>query len=272
MPVGFNPYQIAQLYSQPQKERQKLAQDERSSIGFEANYKKKMAKELENVLQKLKEDADKRSKKNKKGRKALDFFSNFDPTGLVSGASDYLGAKDMKEGLKLMNTSPSLSNYYKNSFLDEGLKDYNKDVTKSWRGINTGKAFAQGALLDFASKKLGADGDSNRMKFSDFGDLASSFKEGYMKNKAGENLVSLFDNKGLFSNIGAGMKNILSSQSLGPIEDDDFKGSILEELTSKFGGSESTPEGQKQLIMLLNNLLGGDEYSMSGNFRDYFGN
>ena len=200
MPVGFNPYQIAQLASQTGKEIQGQNIKERSTASFGKNYKKKMSDELQAILEKLQADAARRKKKNKGLRKFLDVASIFDPTGLVSGASSYLGAKDMKEGMRLLNTSPSLASNYKNSYLSKGLMDYNKDVTKSWQGINTSEAFAKGTLMDFAGKKIGADGGSNRMKFSDFGDTKDAFMKGYKENnKEG------FD---FFKNIVAGGNNL----------------------------------------------------------------
>ena len=272
MAVGFNPYQLAQLYSQPQKEMQSQEIKEKSTASFEKQYKNKMNDELQAILAKLQADANRRKKKNKGLRKFLDVVSIFDPTGLVSGTSKYLGAKDMKEGLKLMNANPQLKQKYKNSFLSKGLKSYDEDVTKSWRDINTGEAFAKGAIMDFAGKKIGADGGSNRMKFSDFGDVASSFKAGFDKNKVGDNIIDLSDDKGLLSNIIAGVKNTgVNPETLtGSIKSGGgYKGSSLDNLLSQYKGSKATKEGEKQLMMLLNQLS-SPGFSMSGDYTDYF--
>lgn len=270
MAVGFNPYQLAQLYSQPQKEMQSQEIKEKSTASFEKQYKNKMNDELQAILAKLQADANRRKKKNKGLRKFLDVVSIFDPTGLVSGTSKYLGAKDMKEGLKLMNANPQLKQKYKNSFLSKGLKSYDEDVTKSWRDINTGEAFAKGAIMDFAGKKIGADGGSNRMKFSDFGDVASSFKAGFNENnKEG------FD---FFKNLVAGGKKMATDSNFSMLEEgfegppmpgNGFKNSPLDNLLSQYKGSKATKEGEKQLMMLLNQLS-SPGFSMSGDYTDYF--
>ena len=179
----------------------------------------------------------------------------------------------MKEGMRLLNTSPSLASNYKNSYLSKGLMDYNKDVTKSWQGINTSEAFAKGTLMDFAGKKIGADGGSNRMKFSDFGDTKDAFMKGYKENnKEG------FD---FFKNIVAGGKEMATSdgtldmlsQQFGEdftLPGSSFKESPLGELVGKYSGAKATKEGEKEFALLLNALGGGDEFSMSGDFKDYF--
>tara|TARA_Y100000310_G_C20466088_1_gene707732 strand:+ start:78 stop:902 length:825 start_codon:yes stop_codon:yes gene_type:complete len=270
MAVGINPYQLAQLWTQPQKERASVDIEERGNIGFEKQYKKKMSDELQSILEKLQKDAKRRQDKHKGFRKFLDVASLFDPTGLVKGGSSYLGAKDMKESLKLMNASQSTKNKYRGSFLSQGLTDYNKDINKAWRGINTGKAFGMGTLMDFAGKKIGADGGSNRMKFSDFGDVASSFKTGFQSSKD--------TGSGFFKNIWEGGKKTATGDTK-LIEGGDstyekagtFKESPLGKLVGKYGGAEATQEGEKKLALLLNQLLGGDEYNLSGDYRDYFG-
>ena len=273
MANGINPYQLAQSYIQPQKERQKLAQDERSSIGFEANYKKKMAKELESVLDELKRQYDRRRRKHRGRDKFLNFAAELDPTGLVQGGADTLRQQDEADALKKLLMSNT--EFYKNSFLEPGILDYNKDISASIRDLRKtqGKTFFESALTDFVGKKIGG-----RTKVSDIGDMWSGFKDKFKKGFTPE--VKKIGGELTTSTPYTGKDSIMPVDVEGFPEKPLEEQGLLKRLFSglKEGGTfledyikelKDDKEGQKKLISLLS-VLGDQGYDIDVNWRDYF--
>ena len=140
-----------------------------SKIG---GFKKKTFQDVQAILKKIQEDADKRRDKNKKLKKFAKAMSIFDPTGLVSGTVDAAEAYDIRESLKKMKLPAHLEKQMRGSFMSAGLEDYREDVEEHISSVDDPlKAFGEGWAADLSSKLIGG-----RAKFSDIGKM---FKEGF---------------------------------------------------------------------------------------------